>query len=49
MKEVLEYSENELRSLPIEQLESLLKQAEYSESLFNTKQLVEKTLINSFN
>jgi hypothetical protein len=47
MKDVLEYTEEELRSLPREELEKLLEEAENKESLYNTTQLVEKTLINS--
>jgi hypothetical protein len=47
MKEVLEYTEDELWQLPKAELEVLLQKAEYGESLFNTKQLVEKTMINS--
>jgi len=49
MKDVLEYSEEELRSLPRSELEKLLEESENKESLYNTTQLVEKTLINSFN
>ncbi len=49
MKEVLEYSEEELRKMPKHDLEILLKEAEDKESLYNTRQLVEKTLMNSFN
>jgi hypothetical protein len=47
MKDVLEYTEDELRSLSTEELESLLHLAENGESLFDTRQLVEKTMINS--
>ena len=47
MKEVLEYTEEELESLPTEELYSLLRESENKESLYNTTQLVEKTLINS--
>lgn len=47
MKDVLEYTEEELRSLPREELENLLEEAENKESLYNTTQLVEKTLISS--
>lgn len=47
MKEVLEYSEEELRSLPLSDLKLLLSEAEDKESLYNTRQLVEKTLMNS--
>lgn len=49
LKDVLDYTEEELKSLSHSELEVLLKQAEYGESLYNTKQLVEKTLMNSFN
>ena len=47
MKEVLDYTEEELRALSVEDLNKLLHKAEFGESLFNTKQLVEKTMINS--
>lgn len=47
MKDVLEFTEKELRELPISELELLLKKAEDGESLYNTRQLVEKTMINS--
>lgn len=47
MKDVLEYTEEELRSLPKGELESLLTEAENKESLYNVDQLVQKTLINS--
>lgn len=47
MKDVLDYTEDELRALPKAELESLLALAENGESLYNTRQLVEKTLINS--
>jgi hypothetical protein len=47
MKEVLEYTEEELRQLPSGELASLLSEAKNGESLYKTKQLVEKTLINS--
>ncbi len=46
-KEVLDYTEDELRELPVEELQGLLKEAESKESLFNTEQLVSKVLINS--
>ena len=48
MKEVLEYNKSELESLSKEDLNILLKEAQDKESLFNTRQLVEKTLMNSF-
>lgn len=47
MKEVLEYTEEELRALSKDELKLLLKRAKDGESLFNTRQLVEKTLINA--
>jgi len=47
MKEVLEYTKEELEQLSISELEELAKQAENAENLWNTRQLVEKTLINS--
>lgn len=46
-KDVLEYTEDELRSLSDDELEGLLALAENGESLYNTRQLVEKTMINS--
>lgn len=46
-KNVLEYTEDELRSMSTEDLNNLLHIAENGESLYNTRQLVEKTLINS--
>lgn len=46
-KDVLDYTEDELRSLSEAELKELLKQAESGESLYNTRQLVEKTMINS--
>ena len=49
MKDVLDYTEDELRALSIDELRSLQQISVNKESLFNTKQLVEKTLINSFN
>ena len=49
MKEVLEYSEEELRNLNIEELEELLRLAENEERLWDTKQMTEKILMNSFN
>lgn len=47
MKDVLEFTEDELRALPTSDLEFLLKKAADGESLYNTRQLVEKTMINS--
>jgi hypothetical protein len=47
IKEVLEYTEEELRQLPSTELEHLLTESKNGESLYGTKQLVEKTLINS--
>lgn len=47
MKEVLEYTEDELKLLSKQDLEILLKEAENKENLWNTRQLVEKTMINS--
>lgn len=49
MKNVLEYSESELKELSKDELMVLLQEAENGESLYNTKQLVEKTLMNSRN
>lgn len=46
-KTVLDYTEEELRALSIQELEALCKEAEYMESRWNTSQLVSKTLINS--
>lgn len=47
MKNVLTYTEEELRALPVEELNILLALAADGESLYNTRQLVEKTMINS--
>lgn len=47
MKDVLEYTEDELKGMSNEELQILLHEAEEKESLFNTSQLVQKTLINS--
>jgi len=47
MKEVLEYSDEELQNLPTDVLKQLLNDCNSGESLYNTRQLVEKTLINS--
>ncbi len=47
MKNVLTYTEDELKSLSTEELNTLLSLAEDGESLYNTRQLVEKTMINS--
>lgn len=47
MKDPLEYSEDELHQLSDEELNRLLDDSNNKESLYNTKQLVEKTLINS--
>lgn len=46
-KNVLDYTEDELRSMSTDDLNNLLHIAENGESLYNTRQLVEKTLINS--
>lgn len=46
-KEVLEYSREELESLSYDELSSLLKEAEFGESLWNTKQMTLKIQINS--
>ena len=46
-KEVLEYSKEELESLSYAELSSLLKEAEFGESLWNTKQMTLKIQINS--
>lgn len=47
MKNVLDYNALELNELNIEELEHLLLLAEDGENEFNTRQLVEKTLMNS--
>jgi len=46
-KDVLEYSEDELKLMSKNDLEILLKEAENKESLYNTKQSVNKLLMNS--
>ena len=47
MKDVLEYTEEELRALSTEELQKLAVEAESKESLYNTSQLVQKLSINS--
>ena len=47
-KEVLEYTREELESLSYNDLNILLKEAEFGESLWNTKQMTLKIQINSF-
>lgn len=47
MKDPLDYTEDELRGMSKADLFALKKTAESLQSLFNTRQLVEKTLINS--
>lgn len=47
MKDVLEYTEDELLQMSDDELNVLLNEAESKESLYNTSQLVSKTLINS--
>ena len=49
MKNVLDYNIEELNNLNLEELEILLKLAEDGENEYNTRQLVEKVLMNSFN
>ena len=46
-KEVLEYTEEELRNLSTEELKRLLNEAESGEVLYNTKQMVSKLSLNS--
>lgn len=48
-KEVLEYTEEELKTLSKSKLEELLRLAENGERLWDTKQMTEKILMNSFN
>lgn len=47
LKDPLEYTVEELQALSIDELTILLRSAEMMESQFNTRQLVEKTMINS--
>jgi len=47
MKPVLDYTEEELRNLSSDDLHILLKEAEHGQSLYHTRQLFEKTMINS--
>ena len=47
MKEVLEYTREELEKLSKDDLKVLFLEATNKESLYNTRQLVEKTLMNS--
>ena len=49
MKNVLDYNTQELNMLNIEELDHLLRLAEDGENEYNTRQLVEKVLMNSFN
>ena len=49
LKPVLEYAEDELNQLSIEELKLLEHQSESSENTFNVRQLVEKVLMNSLN
>ena len=49
MKNVLDYNTQELNMLNIEELDHLLRLAEDRENEYNTRQLVEKVLMNSFN
>lgn len=46
-KPVLDYTEEELRALSTQELNTLLRETESLESRWNTSQLVSKTLINS--
>lgn len=46
-KNVLDYTEDELKTLDTEQLRRLASEARYNQGLYNTIQIVEKTLINS--
>lgn len=46
-KEVLEYSREELESMSYDELSELLKEAEFGEMLWNTKQMTLKIQINS--
>ena len=48
-RELLEYSTEELRNFSIEELEKMARDCEDKENQYNTTQLVEKLLINSFN
>ena len=47
MKDPLDYTEEELKSLSIEELKELKSLSLMKKDFYNTKQLVEKTLINS--
>lgn len=47
MKEVLEYSKEELLEMSDEELNVLLKEAKDKENLWDTKQMTEKIMINS--
>jgi hypothetical protein len=49
MKDVLEYTEEELNTLSTDELETLLSFAEDGESLWNTQQMTEKILMNALN
>jgi len=47
MKDPLDYTDDELNAMSVDELKQLAQEAEYKEGLFNTRQLVEKVLINS--
>ena len=47
LKDPLDYTEDELNSLSTDDLRELFKESKNKESLYNTRQLSEKTLINS--
>jgi DNA polymerase elongation subunit (family B) len=47
LKDVLDYTEEELLDLSIDELEILLKEAENGELLWNTRQMTEKILMNA--
>ena len=49
IKELLDYTDEELRNFSIEELEKMARDCEEKENQYNTTQLVEKLLINSFN
>lgn len=48
-KDILEYTRDELENLYIDELNKLALEAESKENEYNTRQLVEKVLMNSFN
>lgn len=49
MDNILDLTDDDLRSMSIEELEALLKRATDLESLWDTSQMTKKILLNSLN